>query len=282
MIGCAAGSACTNREWYHMKCVHINPENVPKRDWFCHDACKTAKRGKRKRGKKSVDKPEQVSDHIYNYSRSMAWLGLNLLCRRDAVREADGNAMITHWKLDLVHFFASKHPKYLILAHMLLASVHGWLPEKLREDIIHNRTVNYGGGIGRNLPMDFMNEILNRLFKELLSCAKGQYTNATIQRCSQIIGPLGEALDTVFDSQVVENELYRHRRRSGNRDENVKQLISFLQNDKLFAFTVGRNHKAFPDFQFSENPSNPGQFQPKMIQLSKKLDKRRRVILNDD
>ncbi|CAC5389594.1 unnamed protein product [Mytilus coruscus] len=168
------------------------------------------------------------------------------------------------------------------LARQLLASVHSWLPEKLRVDIIHNRTVNYGGGIGRNLPMDFMNEILNRLFKELLSCAKGQYTNATIQRCSQIIGPFGEALDTVFDSQVVENELYRHRRRSGNRDGNVKQLISFLQNDKLFAFTVGRNHKAFPDFQFSENPRNPGQFQPKMIQLSKKLDKRRRVILNDD
>ena len=113
MIGCSAGSSCVDREWYHLKCVHMSAENVPKGDWFCQDACKTAKKGKRKRGKKSADKPEQIYDHIYNYSRAMAWLGLHLLCRRDAVREADGNAMITHWKLYLVHFFASIHSKYL-------------------------------------------------------------------------------------------------------------------------------------------------------------------------
>lgn len=141
---------------------------------------------------------------------------------------------------------------------------------KLLEDIIHNRTVNYGGGIGRNLPMDFMNEILNRLFKELLdSSVKGQYTNTTIQRCSQIVGPLGGALDVVFDLKVVENELYRHWRRSENRDGNVKQLITFLQKVKLFSFTAGRYHIAFPDFKFSENPRNPRQFKAKMNQLSK-------------
>jgi len=105
MIGCSAGSSCVDREWYHLKCVHMSAENVPKGDWFCQDACKTAKKGKRKRGKKSADKPEQIYDHTYNYSRAMAWLGLHLLCRRDAVREADGNAMITHWKLYLFHFF---------------------------------------------------------------------------------------------------------------------------------------------------------------------------------
>jgi len=50
----------------------------------------------------------------------------------------------------------------------------------------------------------------------------------------------------------------------------------------LFSFTAGRYHKAFPDFKFSENPRNPGQFKANMNQLSKKLDKRRRVILNDE
>ena len=107
-----------------------------------------------------------------------------------------------------------------------------------------------------------MNEILNRLFKDLLGSAKGRYTNTTIQRCGQIIGPLGEALDSVFDSKIVENELHRHRRRSENRDKNV------------------RHHRAFPDFSYSENPVNAGQFKAKMLQLSKNLDKRRRVILN--
>ena len=107
-----------------------------------------------------------------------------------------------------------------------------------------------------------MNEILNRLFKDLLDSSMGRYTNTTIQRCGQIIGPLGEALDSVFDSKIVENELYRHRRRSENRDKNVRQ------------------HKAFPDFSYFENQVNAGQFKAKMLQLSKNLDKRRRVILN--
>lgn len=102
----------------------------------------------------------------------------------------------------------------------------------MRFDLINNRTVNYGGGIGRNLPLDFMNEILNRLFKDLLESAKGRYTDTTIQRCSQIVGPLGEALDVVFDSNVVENEIYRHRRRAQNRDGNVIRLIEFLHGEE--------------------------------------------------
>lgn len=105
--------------------------------------------------------------------------------------------------------------------------------------------------------MDFMNEILNRLFKDLLDSAKGRYTNTTIQRCGQIIGPLGEALD-----------------------KNVRQLIALLQKENLFSFIHGRHHRAFLDFSYSENPVNAGQFKAKMLQLSKKLDKRRRVILN--
>jgi hypothetical protein len=124
--------------------------------------------------------------------------------------EADGDAMIAYWRLDLVHFFANKHPNYTILTHGLLAAVNGWKSEKVRHDLIYNGTVKYGGG--RNLPLDF----LNRLFKDPLESAKGRYTDTTIQRCSQIIGPLGEALDNVFDTDVVENAVYRHRRRPKN------------------------------------------------------------------
>jgi hypothetical protein len=43
----------------------------------------------------------------------------------------------------------------------------------------------------------------------------------TIQRCRQIIEPLGEALDSIFDVNIVQQEVYRHRYRAINRDENV-------------------------------------------------------------
>lgn len=169
----------------------------------------------------------------------------------------------------------------MILAHRLLVSINGWLPEKLRSDLIYNRTVNYGDGLGRNLPMDFMNEILNRLYKDLLDSAKGRYTDSTLQRCSQIVGPLGEALDSVFDSQVIENELYRHRRRDVNRDVNVEKLLSYLKDEALFTETPDRAHRAFPNFVHNENPKFPGKYMGKMKQLSKRLDKRRRIILDE-
>ncbi|CAC5388947.1 unnamed protein product [Mytilus coruscus] len=282
MIGCSAGSRCTGQEWYHLKCITMTADSLPEGDWFCKAACKKAKKGKPKRKSKSASKTDHSpnSDFKCNYSRAIAWVGLNLLCRRDAVREADGEAMLTYWKFDFIHFFSTKHPKYLILAHRLLISVNGWLPEKLKNDLIYNRTVNYGGGMGRNLPQDFMNEILNRLFKDILDAAKGRYTKTTIQRCGQIVGPLGEALDSVFDSQIIEKELKRHRRRESNRDKNVERMITFLQGDDLFSTINGRHHRAFDPFVHNENPKFPGKFQPKMKQLSKRLDKRRRVIVD--
>ena len=72
--------------------------------------------------------------------------------------------------------------------------------------------------------MELMNEIL-RLFKDLLTAAKGRYKTSNNQRCRQIVGALGELLDVVFDLQVIEHALYRHRRRSQNRDKNVNHLV---------------------------------------------------------
>ena len=137
------------------------------------------------------------------------------------------------------------------------------------------------GGIGRNLPMGFMNEIFNRLFKDLLDSVKGRYTDSTIQRCSQIVGPLGEALDNMFDSQIIEHELYRHRRRDANRDKNVGSMITLLKYECLFSEIESRCHRAFAEYSHNENPKFPGKFQGKMKQLSKRLDKRRRNIVDN-
>lgn len=84
-----------------------------------------------------------------------------------------------------------------------------------------------------------MNEILNRLFKDLLASAKGRHTDTTVDRCSQIIGQLGEALDSVFDSNVVENEIYRHRKRPITRDDKVARFVERLEKEELFDIQRG-------------------------------------------
>jgi hypothetical protein len=84
-----------------MKCVDLSADTVPKGDWFCQDGCKAARKKRKGRGKEKsssaqVDSNSELSDHKYNYTRAITWIGLNLLCRRDAVREADGETMMTH------------------------------------------------------------------------------------------------------------------------------------------------------------------------------------------
>ena len=113
--------------------------------------------------------------------------------------------------------------------------------------------------MGRNLPLDFMNGILIKLFKDLLEFPKRRYTDTTIRRCSRITGPLGDAPDNVFDTNVEENELYRHRLRAQNRDRYVSRLIELLSKQNIFSIINGHKHTTFPDFLLSETPRQPGE-----------------------
>ena len=58
--------------------------DIPQEDWFCSDQCRDA----------ALHKSGFDEDHKLAYCTAMAWKGLNLLVRRDAVREGDGEAMI--------------------------------------------------------------------------------------------------------------------------------------------------------------------------------------------
>ena len=57
-----------------------------------------AKKGKSKKNA-NQQSPPNASNFVYNYSRAITWAGLNLVCRRDAVREAERDALMRYWKL---------------------------------------------------------------------------------------------------------------------------------------------------------------------------------------
>lgn len=79
-------------------------------------------------------KSEPKEDGVYNYVTGLMFVGLMDLVRHDAVRENDVQAMMSHWKLDMILFHNNHHPKYVLLGHRLLAGVSGWLPERLAMD----------------------------------------------------------------------------------------------------------------------------------------------------
>uniref|UniRef100_K1R5V6 Protein YNG1 n=1 Tax=Magallana gigas TaxID=29159 RepID=K1R5V6_MAGGI len=107
MIGCD-NTACP-LEWFHMKCVGL--KTAPRGKWYCNQ-CKSG-----------TDQPESVvkPDLKNLYVRALTYHGLMDLVRHDAVRENDGDAMMGHWRYDVVQFHNRHHPKYVVLAHRLLA-----------------------------------------------------------------------------------------------------------------------------------------------------------------
>ena len=55
---------------------------------------------------------------------------------------------------------------YLIDLQILqYAGINGWLNPRLAKEILHNRTVNLRGGLGRNIAMERVCEFLNDDFK---------------------------------------------------------------------------------------------------------------------
>ena len=87
--------------------------------------------------------------------------------------------VITTTKMCFNHIFRSEN--YL--------GVNGCLPEQLRHELIWNRKVNYSGGVERNLPMDFMNELLNRLFKGMNQLFQCCINNSNIHVSSSLSLP---------------------------------------------------------------------------------------------
>ena len=71
----------------------------------------------------------QMNKYTTNeYSCSVVWLRLNDMARRDAVREADGEAIMRHWNIDMPQYWTYNHNKYLIIGHRILAGKYKHIP----------------------------------------------------------------------------------------------------------------------------------------------------------
>ncbi|XP_014678664.1 PREDICTED: uncharacterized protein LOC106818475 [Priapulus caudatus] len=196
MIACD-NMLCKSGMWFHLDCMGITESTIPDGEWFCSDECRASK-------SESPCLNEGELDHVLEYSKSVLWRGLLDRAQRDVVREGDGAAQISMWRISMPEFWLRRHHKYLILGHRLLAGVAGFLPKRLAMDTMWNRTINLHGGAGHNIPMDRVCEFLNDDFKEILKHSRGKYTDAQVQRCGRIVGPLGNALDDKFSEAVEE------------------------------------------------------------------------------
>ena len=73
----------------------------------------------------SIGCNQKKKDNVLQYSKAILFDGLRNLCRRDAIRENDGPAMLSDWKRYSPEFHTGRHWKYAILSHTILAGKSG-------------------------------------------------------------------------------------------------------------------------------------------------------------
>ena len=143
-------------------------------------------------------------DHIWQYSKAMLFRGLGERVRYDAIRENDGDRIISHWRFDMIDFFEKHHPKYFIEGFHLLSDLNGGASERMAHQLRWNRTVNTCGGMGRNIVMDLAMEHLNKEFKLAVKACGGNITPSAIKRYSRMLGMRKDFLHVcLFDSHLT-------------------------------------------------------------------------------
>jgi len=77
--------------------------------WWCSNKCREGTAG------------EKSHDYVQSYSKTLGFLGLVDMVNRDIVREGDGEALNSEWRLAMPEFANKNHTKYFVIGHDLLA-----------------------------------------------------------------------------------------------------------------------------------------------------------------
>ncbi|WAQ97435.1 hypothetical protein MAR_030125 [Mya arenaria] len=270
MVECS-NSDCPNGSSFHASCVGLTDDELPivGEPWYCTKECMEHK----KRAKRTIIGDKDLK---YAYTQRITWAGLNDLIRRDAILHNDGPMMILYWKADLAHFYANNHRNHLLMGHRLIASVNGWVSERLRTDLVWNRTLNLTGGIGCNDEAGRVKTILDQEFKDsLCSCCSKVTTDTSLSYGSLPMG-IGKELQKLYaftpETSVPEPPM---RKASVDRTDDMRTIVGLIRKEKLTEIVPGRAHKTFQ--RLSKNKISKTNFLKGMKDLSKRLDRYRAV-----
>ena len=194
--------------------------------------------------------PKKVSknqDHILEYAKETLTMGLMFLQFKDTVQHGDGDRMIPCWKFLFLFFRASGHTKYTLEALTLLSNYYYLLPPRYVEQMKWNRFINTQGKRGTNISADLHIEHLNRVCKEAVDHLGANKTPKAVKRIGKIVGIVSSTLDHYDKVTGIDHGSDRHTRRSDREDLNL--VLKELLESKVFTFSKGRKHKAFPQIR---------------------------------
>ena len=155
-----------------------------------------------------------------------------------------GKLYFSLWKYDLLTFKATSHSTYATLAFEFVAQIECLLSERRAAQLLHNRTVNFYGGLGKNVPIDYAVELLNGEVKQDLKHKFGKLTDKTIERVGKSLRQCRLVENNVDIQLELFDAIGRHKAQLFEKD--VTLMVEELKKEDLFKFQQGRAYSSFP------------------------------------
>ena len=190
------------------------------------------------------DKKVPRTDKIHLYATQVLTLSLFWDVFHDAIREGDGDRILSYWKFLLIIFRVKGHRNYCKEAIILLTQYHCLLSERKAAQMKWSRFVNVSGKKGGNIPCDLHLEHLNRRLKGLItdlhsnasSCSRNLdgniYPNNALNRAARSIGILNNISSTFEEQSEVTPESVNHNVPQFARD--VQKVLEVLEDERVF------------------------------------------------
>lgn len=122
MVRCG-NMQCPLGAWFHIDCVGLESLPAVDEDWWCSDECRSSTNGNSSWFTAYEDRPDCSTDYLRQYTLALTFYSLMDLCQKDAIREGDGLAMMSFWRINMLRFWRGNHYKYLKIGHRLLAGL---------------------------------------------------------------------------------------------------------------------------------------------------------------
>ena len=185
-------------------------------------------------------------DGIFKYASEVLTYSLLHAEFNDAIREGDGNRIITCWKFFLLIFRAAHRTKYALESATLLINLQ-ILPECIQKQMIWSRVVNPSGKVAGNVACDLHMEHLNRTAKDAL----GQHSHLSpksVSRGGKCISLFRNAQRQFDYSTEVKQTSGKHVRASTATD--LDKIVKQLLNGDVFMKRENRSHQTFMNLSY--------------------------------
>ena len=194
-------------------------------------------------------------DYIMNYGMSCIFLAAVLLQLKDTAAEADGDRNLINQKLLLLIFKSlGTYSKYAIEMFVSIAQMECLLIPRLSAEFKWGFFTNWRGGYGHNIEDDLVQEITNRVSKNMVQRMGPNKTISSISKLTKAVNGMTEVIESYDQGLSIHKFSVQHSGRDCLKEE--KEMVTDLLKLDPFTHVDGRSHKSFPEIQRSPLLSN--------------------------